>query len=101
MQRVTNVLLVPNPALRFSPPARPAGDQRSFLQRLLPGRRVFRPPSKHDDSGKKGTVWTLRNGGPAAVPVVIGATDGRRTEIAGGSLAVDQTVIVDAVTARR
>jgi HlyD family secretion protein len=31
-------------------------------------------------------VWTLRDGSPAAVPVVIGATDGRRTEIVKGDL---------------
>jgi HlyD family secretion protein len=102
VQHVSDVLLVPNPALRFSPvTTQSGGQQRSFLQRLLPGRPTFRPPSKQADTGSNRTVWTLRNGVPAAVPVVIGATDGRRTEIIKGDIAANQTVIVDAVAAKR
>ena len=102
VQHVSDALLVPNPALRFSPATtQTGGQQRSFLQRLLPGRPRFRPPSKQADTGANRTVWTLRNGVPAAVPVVIGVTDGRRTEIAEGDIAADQRVIVDAVAAKR
>ena len=102
VQHVSDALLVPNPALRFSPATtQTGGQQRSFLQRLLPGRPRFRPPSKQADTGANRTVWTLRNGVPAAVPVVIGVTDGRRTEIAKGDIAADQRVIVDAVAAKR
>jgi hypothetical protein len=43
----------------------------------------------------------LSNGVPAAIRVVIGATDGRRTEIIKGNIGADQGVIVDAVAARR
>jgi len=35
------------------------------------------------------------------VPVVIGATDGRRTEIVKGEIDPDQKVIVDSVAAKR
>ena len=102
VQHVSDALLVPNPALRFSPATtQTGGQQRSFLQRLLPGRPRFRPPSKQADTGANRTVWTLRNGVPVAVPVVIGVTDGRRTEIAKGDIAADQRVIVDAVAAKR
>jgi HlyD family secretion protein len=102
VQHVSDALLVPNPALRFSPATtQTGGQQRSFLQRLLPGRPQFRPPSKQVDTGANRTVWTLRNGVPTAVPVVIGVTDGRRTEIAKGDIAADQRVIVDAVAAKR
>jgi HlyD family secretion protein len=102
VQQVSDALMVPNPALRFSPAAtQTRGQQRSFLQRLLPGRPPFRPASKQAETGASRTVWTLRNGVPAAVPVVIGATDGRRTEIARGDIAADQRVIVDAVAAKR
>ena len=52
-------------------------------------------------SGANRTVWTLSNGDPAAIPVVTGATDGRRTEIVKGDIAADQSVIVDAVAAKR
>jgi HlyD family secretion protein len=102
VQHVSDALLVPNAALRFSPAATAGGtQQRTFLQRLLPGRPTFRPPSKPADTGANRIVWTLRNGVPAAVPVVIGVTDGRRTEIAKGEIAADQKVIVDAVAAKR
>jgi HlyD family secretion protein len=103
VQQVKDALLVPNPALRFSPVSTSTGSQqRSLLQRLLPGRPTFRPPTKQEEStGTNRKVWILRDGVPAALPVVIGATDGRRTEIAKGDLVADQRVIVDAVTAKR
>lgn len=102
VQQVQDALLVPNRALRFTPPATQAdGGQKNFLQRLLPGPPAFRPPSKPEDTGANRTVWMLRNGAPAAIPVVIGATDGKRTEIVKGEIAPDQKVIVDAVAAKR
>jgi HlyD family secretion protein len=102
VQQVKDALLVPNPALRFSPAATQTGSkQPSFLQSLLSGRPTFRPPSKQEDTGANRTVWILRNGVPAAVPVVMGATDGRRTEIVKGEIAADQKVIVDSVAAKR
>jgi len=100
--QVQDALLVPNPALRFSPAATQTGGQQSLLQRLLSGRPTFRPPSKQEGNiGANRRVWILRDGVPAAVPVVIGATDGRRTEIVKGEIAADQAVIVDAVAAKR
>jgi HlyD family secretion protein len=87
--------------LRFSPPSTQGSQGPGFLQRLLPRRPTFRPPSKPDDSGPNRTVWTLRDGAPVANAVVIGATDGRRTQILKGDVAPDQPVIVDTITAKR
>jgi HlyD family secretion protein len=101
VQRVQDALLVPNPALRFSPAAQSSGQQRSFLQRILPGRPQFRPPSKQQGTGASRTVWALRDGAPVRVPVVIGATDGRRTEVVKGDVTAGQRVIVDSVAAKR
>jgi HlyD family secretion protein len=102
VQQVKDALLVPNPALRFSPAAtQTGGQQQSLLQRLFSGRPTFRPPSKQEETGASRTVWVLRDGAPIRVPVVIGATDGRRTEIVKGDIAADQRVIVDAVAAKR
>jgi HlyD family secretion protein len=74
-----------------------------LLQRLLPRppSATFRPASKPDDSGPNRTVWTLRDGVPVANAVVIGVTDGRRTQILKGDLAPDQPVIVDTIAAKR
>ena len=101
VQQVQDALLVPNRALRFSPPAAQATGQQSFLQRLLPGRPPFRPPSQPQETGTSRTVWVLRDGTPAAIPVVIGASDGKRTAIEKADIAPDQKVIVDAVVAQR
>jgi HlyD family secretion protein len=102
VQKVEGALLIPNQALRFSPASAQGGSQQQgLLQRLFSGRPTFRPPSTREDTGPNRTVWTLRDGSPAAIPVVIGATDGRRTEIVKGDVSLDQRVILDAVTAKR
>jgi HlyD family secretion protein len=104
VDHVQDALLVANAALRFSPPSTQGGQQGpGFLQRLLPRppSATFRPPSKQDDSGPNRTVWTLRDGTPVANAIVIGATDGRKTQILKGDLAADQPVIVDTIAAKR
>jgi len=101
VQSVKDVRLVPNVALRFTPTDTAASqDNRGFLRRLLPGRPPFRQASK-PESGPRRTVWVLRDGVPSEVPVVIGATDGNRTEIREGELSVEQAVIVDVSVAKR
>lgn len=104
VQEVENALLVPNAALRFSPPA-PPPQGGGFLKALLPSMpsATRRPPSKHDDTGRKAdqTVWILRDGAPVAVPVSVGASDGRVTEIRKGQLSPGDAVIVDTVSSRR
>jgi HlyD family secretion protein len=103
VDQVVDALLVANAALRFSPASTQGSQGPGFLQRLLPRppSATFRPASKQEDSGPNRTVWTLRDGVPVANPVVIGATDGRRTQILKGDLAPDQAVIVDTITAKR
>jgi HlyD family secretion protein len=43
----------------------------------------------------------LRDGVPVAVPVVIGATDGRKTEIRQGEIKPGEAIIFDTITAKR
>jgi HlyD family secretion protein len=101
VKQVKDVLLAPNAALRFAPNSAGAGDTRTFLQRLMPGPPRRRAASPQEAKGPNRTLWVLRNGEPVAVAVVIGATDGRMTEIVGGDLKVGERVIVDAVAAGR
>jgi HlyD family secretion protein len=104
VEQVRDALLVPNTALRFSPATTQSGGrQRSFVQMLLPRppSATFRAPSVQDSSGPSRRVFVLRDGAPAAVPVVVGATDGRRTQILKGEIVADQSVIVDATVATR
>ncbi len=91
-----NVLLVPNAALRFTPPSgAEAGPSGSIVSRLMP-----RPPQPKKQApkvapGAARQVWVLRDGLPAAIPVDTGASNGRQTEISGGELKSGMAVIVD------
>jgi HlyD family secretion protein len=101
VQEVKDVVLVPNAALRFSPP--PDDDtkqQTSLLRRILPGPPRFRAASQKEDTGAARSVWVIRDGAPVAAPVTVGATDGRRTEIVSGEIEPDQAVIVDSAIVR-
>jgi len=102
VQELKDALTVPNAALRFSPAAeqKPSG---GFLKSLLPSgpSASRRPPSKQDEGGRNQKVWVLRDGAPVAIPVTIGSTDGRITEIVKGEISPGQPLIVDAPTRKR
>jgi HlyD family secretion protein len=80
-QRKT-VLVVPNAALRFHP----AEAAESVAQRKAPSRATARG----------GTVYLLDGQTPRGVPVQIGITDGRVTEIVAGDLKPGDQVVVGA-----
>lgn len=101
VQQVRGATLVPNAALRFSPPAENTGAQPSFLRRLLPGIPRFRQPSQHEGSGVARRIWLLKDGLPEPLEVTVGATDGKRTEILAGDLKAGQAVIVDTATIKK
>jgi HlyD family secretion protein len=101
VQDVQDALLVPNAALRFSPTPTSQPESRSLLQRLLPMFRSRRPPSKQEDTGPIQKVWVLRGTEPTAIPVTVGATDGRRTEVLKGEITSGQPIIIDATSPSR
>lgn len=90
---VANALLIPNAALRYRP-ATVRRDQRGFLRRLMPG-PPQRTTSPRDPTGPNRTVWIAGPDGPQTVPIVVGVSDGRRTEVREGQLAEGQAVIID------
>ena len=97
---VADALLVPNAALRFTPPAaqQAQGGRGGRGFSLLP-----RPPGQQrrdrslDDGQSR--VWRVSGDGIEPVPVEIGPTDGRVTVLRGGDLAEGAAVIVDVVNA--
>jgi len=117
----SDVLRVPNSALRFTPVnaataaasgSVPAADD-SFVSKLIP-----RPPRAPQRSGareggradgrtdshagsREATLWLLREGRPVALQVERGLSDGRLTEVRGAGLAEGLAVIVDQVAAAR
>jgi HlyD family secretion protein len=60
-----------------------------------------RPTSRPEDTGRSQKVWILRDGQPVPISVIVGSTDGRRTEIVEGEIASGQPVIVDAASNKR
>jgi HlyD family secretion protein len=95
VEEVQDALLVPNAALRFSPPADSADGNGGFLDRLLPGPPHFRAPSAPEQTGPARQVWVMRDGAPVAVAIVTGATDGNRTEVREGDIQEAEAVIID------
>lgn len=96
-----DVLLVPNAALRFTPPATtPASEDRGFLARLYPrwSRLSTRSSATPARRGGSQTIWVLKDELPAPITVTLGASDGRMTEIVGGDLTAGMVVITEMVT---
>lgn len=102
--RVHDALLVPSAALRFTPettPGETAATSGGIVSRLLP--RFSPPPPSRPAGAPAGAhrVWVLRDGGPVAVPVTPGVTDGRLTQIAGGELQAGMAVITELASVTR
>ena len=99
----TDVLLVPNTALRFTPttasatPAAAKGGLLSGLTPRMPGGNR-RPAAAGASTASAKQVWVLRDGAAVAVAVTPGITDGRMTEITAGDLQAGMLVITDQKT---
>jgi HlyD family secretion protein len=99
---VADVLLVPNAALRFSPPMDQKGDRTQrggILTKLFP-RPPHRPekPPESTSIKKRQKVWGLRNGIPFSVSIETGVTDGTRTQVTQGEVKAGMELIVDTVS---
>lgn len=101
VERLDDVLLVPNAALRFTPP-RKAEQSRGgggLVGMLLP--RPPRDEKRPPEAGEGARVWVMRAGTPAAVRVETGASDGVWTRVAGGALEPGMQVLVDTLSEGR
>ena len=101
VKQLANALLVPNAALRFTPPDTTRTPQRrsgNILSRLFPRPPRNEPQRETNGGGKARTrVWTLRDGVPVPVMVTTGVSDGVRTQIVGGGLSSGTPLVVDTV----
>jgi HlyD family secretion protein len=95
--QVPDAILVPNAALRFTPPAAMLQDDGGGGFRLLP-----RPPGtqRRDRAAENGPkrVWTLNGERLTPVEVALGASDGTVTELKSGDLTPGTQLIVDLAT---
>jgi len=98
-----DVLLVPNTALGFQPAAAGAASAApsgggSIVAQLMP-----RPPGMNQRkpgsggpgarAGQPRQVWVLKDGQPVALPVTVGVSNGRVTEVSGEGLSEGLEVI--------
>lgn len=95
---IHDTLMVPNAALRYSPPQARASRGGGGMFGL------FRPPrmgaiTAVEPSGAKRTVWALRNGIATSVAVEIGASDGQFTQLLSGDLTEKDSLVTDSSTA--
>lgn len=90
-----NTLHIPNAALRFQPPeglscdaqtADPPPSKAEAKENKQQGQR-----NKKDLTQTK--IWILRNNEPTCIQVILGITDGARTEVVSGDLKEDDAVI--------
>jgi len=94
-----DVLLIPNAALRYSPPTGPPPKAKGnglvgamvphFPRRAPPPR----PPKANPDDRPR--VWVLRAGQAVAVEVEVGLSNGQMTEVVGGPVQMGEAVITD------
>lgn len=105
--RRQDVLLVPNAALRFTPP-NAAAPNKAKKDTSLVGSLVPRPPQgpprkaaapKPDSNGTQ-RLWILKDGAPMALTVTAGASNGRHTEIRSGGLEPGMAVITEVLAPR-
>ncbi len=97
------VLLVPNAALRFSPPVtdEAAAPKKSLISSLMPRMPSTGPRKAQDtaDAHRTKTIWTLEGGTPKALEVDVLASDGSKSAVAAADgLKVDLPVIISSST---
>lgn len=103
VMNLENVLLIPNAALRFTPPlqvmavkeeAKPSG---GLVGSLLPRPPRIGPRTRQQTTNSKGqqNVWILKDGKPLNVLITTGSTNGTVTEVKGGELEAGMAIIVD------
>jgi HlyD family secretion protein len=100
VDQLRDVLLVPNAALRFSPPAqRPTSQSRGLVGMLLP--HMPKDEKRATESGKEGNrghLWVLHDGEPVSVAIATGPSNGVVTQLLDGPLKAGAQVLIDVVT---
>lgn len=100
VKTLDDALLIPNAALRFSPPQQQerSQDGPGFIASLLPRPPRPRPPQPPGGkgSGRSSRVWSLdEKYFPKPIIVKPGISDGRMTQILEGKLNIGQKLLVD------
>jgi HlyD family secretion protein len=94
VEEISNTLLVPNAALRYSPPVQVRQEGFSLSRLFMPrmSRGGGRPAQKEPATGER-VVWALKNNIPVSLSIKTGASDGKLTEVISGDLDTDTQLI--------
>ena len=104
VKKLENALLIPNNALRFSPPVEQQ-QQQERPSSLLGA--LFRPPrmqtQRQEESPNKieRKVWTLVNAQLTPVDITVGSTDGIMTEVVKGNIEPGTELVTDTLTSKQ
>jgi HlyD family secretion protein len=95
VKNLKDVVLIPNAALRFTPPEGRRGPSGSVP--------IFGPPrgaqqvQEVNGNETEQIVWTLRGEDLVSIPITIGATDTSMTEVTSGNVSPGTVLVVDTV----
>jgi HlyD family secretion protein len=93
------VLIAPDTALRFTPPVEQKSRVGNPLMPRMP--RLGVGPMRRSADPRAQQLWVLRDGRPVAVPVRVGASNGRDSEVSGAGLRAGMPVITGLVERRK
>ncbi len=94
VQEIKDALLLPNTALRFTPPVTAAKDERGFMEKLFPRWGGSSNRDKNDGNNRQKQVWVLKDQQPSAITIKTGASDGRMTQLVEGDLQAGAELLV-------
>jgi HlyD family secretion protein len=101
VKTVDDTLLVPNTALRFTPPVKEAkavSSNSGLVASLLPHPPRHSSSKKHQDTpadSRQKKVWILRDKVPVAIGITVGTTNGAMTEVKDGDIKPGMPLLVE------
>jgi HlyD family secretion protein len=100
-----DALLIPNAALRFTPPKAPAEKKSGgtgILSSILPHPpgQESTPREETDGKAKDQQVWSLRDGQLTAIAITKGLSDGKMTEVTSGAIEPGLELVTDMAAAK-
>ncbi|NOY67986.1 MAG: efflux RND transporter periplasmic adaptor subunit [Deltaproteobacteria bacterium] len=104
VKKIKRALLVPNTALRFTPPknALESRTRRSIFTRLFSRRSHPSPNHREAPQAKpdRQRIWELKGGQPFSVYITTGATDGTLTQVISDNIKPGAAFIVDTMSTK-
>jgi HlyD family secretion protein len=101
VKKVENAVLVPNAALRFTPPEqKEETSSRGLLGALLPGPPPDTSKQLQDEPANKSqqSVWKVNDGTLTAINITVGSSDGIMTEVVNGDIEPGTELVVGTLT---